>query len=982
MERSMLSRPFARSLSLLSLLALGACAGVTDSTGSAVGDRVAALSVDRPTLSFAGVGAAQTLTVTARSASGASLSSPTVIWTSDQPSIATVVGSGTTATVSALARGSTTIRAQSGSASLAVPVTIRGVVAITIATPAAALRQGDTLTLRATVQADADVPTAVTWTSRNADVATISANGVVTALTPGATTFVATAVGDPSVSARLDVNVLPLRTLVLRPDTLRLARLASQPVTATLVVESGVATTLRFRSTDPSIATVSAAGVVAGVGPGRTSIVAIAEGDTTLRATAVVIVSPIVTGVTVSPTAAQLIPAETAQLRATVRGDAGVDTTVRWRSSQPSVVTVSPQGIATGVAPGTATITATSVADSTRTASTALTVVTGPPRLAARWDVARINGAMVEDITGVWCPRANSCFAIAGTTGELYRAEGSEWRALPRVGTSTQRLQSISGNAAGTAAIAVGTGGLIARFDGAQWSTMTSGVSSDLLSVSMMTDSDVLAVGSGGVVLRSNGSSWARLTSPAGSTTLLDVASTGSGWFVTGDDGIVLRLNADQSWSRFVAPTNNALRGVAAASPTSAVAVGEFGTIVQVSGTAVTRVESGVNVALNDVALSTSGQWTAVGDGVSLRSTNGTGWQSLAAPYTTRLLTAYTDPTGALVIGGQRGVVMEQRGGTWTTRNAAPDLLDVWTVDASTAWAVGELGFIHRWNGTSWSRQSAPTTQRLNSVWAPTPTLAFAVGDSGTLLRTIDGGTTWNAQLSPTSSDIIGVWGISATVAYAVGAGGELLLWDGVRWTITGATAPAALYSVFGTSITDIWAVGDAGMVYRSAGGPFARQQMSTVGLLTGIWAQHGANVYAVGQSDDRALMLQWDGTRWQSVAPGTTNVLSSIWGPNAQDLYATGANGTLVRFDGTRWSAMTSGTTDFLWSISGTTDGRGGLAVGFNSTVLTAVRNGASSSTAAQRVRAHTTHFEPDPRATRGNRVLPVGRARRVIVQ
>jgi trimeric autotransporter adhesin len=977
----MLARPLARLLPLIAATLLGACSGgVTDSTRPTAPDRIATLTVDQPTITLSGAGTAQTLTVSARTAAGTPVAAPSVTWSSDQPTVATVVGNGTTATVSALSRGTTTIRAQAGSASLSVPATVRGVVAITIATPPATIRQSDTLTLRATVQADPGVPTDITWTSRNTDVATISSSGRVTALSPGSTTFIATATADPSVVARLDVTVLPVRALVLRPDTVRIARLATQPLVATLMIESGVSSNVRYRSTDASIATVSATGIVTGVGVGRAIVIAQAEADSTLRATSVVVVSPIVTGVTVTPATSQLIPAESAPLLASVRGDTGIDSTVRWRSNQPTIATVSPQGIVTGVAPGTATITATSVADSTRLASAIVTIVAGPPRLAARWDVSRINGAMVEDITGLWCPQPTSCFAISGTTGDLYRADGTEWRLQPRIGTANQRLVAISGNSGGSVAIAVGTGGLIARFDGTQWSVATSGVSADLRAVSLLGNAQALAVGAGGVALRWNGQSWTRLTTPAGSTALLDVASTGTGWFVSGEEGTVLRLNADQSWNVISTPTNNALRGVAAISHTSAMAVGEFGTLLQLTGTTATRVETGVSVAFNDIVVNSNGQWTIAGDGVALRSANGTSWQSLALPYPTRLLSLHIDPAGALLLGGQRGVVMEQRGAAWSTRNAAPDLIDVWTVDATTAWAVGELGFIHRWSGAGWSRQMAPTTQRLNGVWAPSATMAFAVGDSGTLLRTTDGGATWQSQVSPTTSDIVGIWGLSPTVAYAVGVGGELLQWDGTRWTIAGASAPAALYGVFGTSITDVWAVGDAGMVYRSSGGPFSRQPMTTVGLLTGVWAQQGQQVYAVGQADDRALMLHWDGARWQSLAPGTTNVLSSIWGPNAQDLYATGASGTIVRFDGTRWSPMNTGTSDFLWSISGTADGRGGFAVGFNSTVLTAVRSGAATTTAMRFTPIPPRQFDPDSRARRGSRVLATGRARRTI--
>jgi trimeric autotransporter adhesin len=1228
-----------RSLRFLPVLAvaLSACAGVTDTTGggssSATAERPTSIGVDLPSVAITGIGSAQTVSITVRNAAGGTLGNPSVVWTSDQPTVASVVGTGTTATITALARGSATVKAQAGTASVSIPVSVRGVQAVTIPPIAAPLRQGDTLVVRASVQADPEVPTTVTWSSSNPGVATVNAAGVVTALTPGTTAIIAAATAQPAATARVELTVWPQRALILRPDTARLARSQSLPISAELVVEPGAATTLRWRSTDPTIASVTQTGIITAVGVGSTTITALADADTMLRRSVTTVVTPIVTGVTIAPTDVQLAPSQSRQLDATVQGDAGINPAVRWsssnsaivnvstqglvtaialgsatitatsvqdgarsasitvsvarqpitvavtpatasvgvggtttftatvtadasantsvtwqssnpavasinrttgvvtgvaigsatitatsvednnrtasatvtvssraltlrpdtvrvmrtqttaitaelvidagfartlqwRSSNPAIATVSPTGVVTGVAAGTAlitawadadttvrrtipaiiapligtftvsptsaqlqpnqtlqvtatltadpgintgvrwassnaaiasvsanglitaaalgsaTITATSLADPARTATVGITVAQGPPRLANRWDAARINGAMIEDITSVWCPRPTACFAVSGTTGDLFQQQGTEWRAVPRGAQAAgRRFLAISGNATGTIAVAVGTGGLASRFDGTLWTTMNTGLTTDLLGVTMLNDTQGMAVGVGGTVLRLQGTTWQRLSPPIGNTTLYDVAATTSAWFVSGDNGTLLRLNADQTWTSLPTATSDPLLGVAAAGPTSAIAVGEFGTIIQLNGATTTRVDAGVNVTLNDAIVTPTGQWTIVGDGVALQSANGTNWQRISPPYATRLLSAYFDGTNGLFIGGQRGVVMEQRGTAWSTRNAAPDLLDVWTVDANTAYAVGELGFIHRWNGSAWTRQTAPTTQRLNGVWAANASTVFAVGDSGTLLRTTDGGTTWQLQNRPTSSDIVAVWGMAANAAFAVGVGGELLRWDGTSWTVTGATVPGALYGVFGSSITDVWAVGDAGLVYRSDGGAFARQNTNVIGLFSGVWAENNRNVFAVGQTAQRALMIRWDGGSWQVQSPGTTSILSSIWGPNPLDLYATGANGTIVRFDGARWSPMVTNTTDFLWAISGTADARGGFAVGFNSTVLMASQASAVRASAMRLGGSDVHSFEPDARARRGSRVLPAGRARRAHV-
>lgn len=84
--------------------------------------------------------------------------------------------------------------------------------------------------------------------------------------------------------------------------------------------------------------------------------------------------TPII-GISVSPSTMSLGAGAAAQLTATVTGAA--DPAVSWSSSVPTVASVSPTGVVTGLASGTTTITATSVADPTRSAGAVVTVTGG-----------------------------------------------------------------------------------------------------------------------------------------------------------------------------------------------------------------------------------------------------------------------------------------------------------------------------------------------------------------------------------------------------------------------------------------------------------------------------------------------------------------------------------------------------------------------------------------------------------------------------
>lgn len=87
-----------------------------------------------------------------------------------------------------------------------------------------------------------------------------------------------------------------------------------------------------------------------------------------------------VTGVTVSPLYLTLAPGETGVVYAQVEPSDAKNQTVTWSSSNPSVATVDPYGVVTGVGEGTADITATSE-DGGFTATCTVTVTKSPTKL-------------------------------------------------------------------------------------------------------------------------------------------------------------------------------------------------------------------------------------------------------------------------------------------------------------------------------------------------------------------------------------------------------------------------------------------------------------------------------------------------------------------------------------------------------------------------------------------------------------------------
>jgi trimeric autotransporter adhesin len=311
------------------------------------------------------VGETTQLTATPRSADGSALTGRTITWSSSNPSIATVTGAGL---VSAVAPGTATITAmsegQSGTASLT--ITPIPVASVSVAPDTASLTVGETTQLTATPRSangTALTGRAVTWSSLNPSIATVTGTGLVSAVAPGMVTITATSEGR-SGTASLTITPIPVASVSVAPDTASLTVGETTQLTATARSADGTALTGRpvtWSSSNPSIATVTGAGLVSAVAPGMVTITATSEGQS---GTASLTIIPIpVASVLMVPDGAVLVIGESTRLTATPIGADGralVGRAVTWRSSNPTVATVTETGLVSAVSVGEATITATS----------------------------------------------------------------------------------------------------------------------------------------------------------------------------------------------------------------------------------------------------------------------------------------------------------------------------------------------------------------------------------------------------------------------------------------------------------------------------------------------------------------------------------------------------------------------------------------------------------------------------------------------
>ena len=357
-----MTRQALRSIAVVSCLGLvTACAG-GDSAGPAKAP-VASVVVS-PLNSSIIAGESQQLAATLLDNSGNSLSGRAISWSSSNTALVAVSSGGLATTIAA--GGPITITASSEGKSGTASINVLAAVAVVSVTPPTLnVATGTSAQLTATPRDAGGNPISgriISWSSSNPSVAAVSVGGVVTGVAAGsAVTITATSDGK-SGSASVSVFV-PVATVVVSPASSPLAVGSSLQLAATLRDASGnqlSGRAISWTSNSPSIANVSASGVVTGIAPGGPVIV-IATSEGQNGSAAITVFVPVAL-VSVTPTGSTLSVGVTAQLTATPRdanNNALSARVVTWLSSNPAVATVSSTGLLAGVALGSATITAT-----------------------------------------------------------------------------------------------------------------------------------------------------------------------------------------------------------------------------------------------------------------------------------------------------------------------------------------------------------------------------------------------------------------------------------------------------------------------------------------------------------------------------------------------------------------------------------------------------------------------------------------------
>lgn len=304
-----------------------------------------------------------------------------VAWSSSNPGIATITATGTT---TAVAPGSTTISATFAGISGSTTLTSATVTAIAVTpanpTIAAGMTQQFTATGTLSNGTTRDVTSLVAWSSSNAGIATISAEGIASAISIGTTTISATFAG---VSGTTTLTVQGPLSIAVTPASPSAVVGSTLQFTATGTFADGsmrdLTTLVSWSSSSTGIATISNASGSRGLAT------AVATGSTTITATLGVSGTTTMTvktlqSIAVTPANPTMGVGSTLQFKATgTFSDSSVQditTSATWSSANTGIASISnasgSKGLATAGAFGSTTIKA---AFGSISGSTPLTVI-------------------------------------------------------------------------------------------------------------------------------------------------------------------------------------------------------------------------------------------------------------------------------------------------------------------------------------------------------------------------------------------------------------------------------------------------------------------------------------------------------------------------------------------------------------------------------------------------------------------------------
>ncbi len=321
-----------------------------------------------------------------------------LIWSVNDKSIATVSSAGV---VTAIKEGTAKITCKNSDGSAVATCTVNVVIpatGVSISTSAHELWKGDGVQLYATVTPYEATDKSVIWSTSDKNVATVSADGYVTAVAGGSCTIKAKNSSGHTASCK--ITVFENATGIEIDEIVKVMYVGQvDKITANVLPLTATNRTVYWKSSDKSVATVESDGTIKALEIGSCTITATSE-DGDYTATCKITVNPKidVTGISLDRSSVTVNVGSTFQFLGMVMPSNASEKRIKWSSDNTSVATIGSSGVLKGVKAGSAVITATSY-DGNYTAKCKVTVVQPVTGITISDKSAKISAGKSKTVT-------------------------------------------------------------------------------------------------------------------------------------------------------------------------------------------------------------------------------------------------------------------------------------------------------------------------------------------------------------------------------------------------------------------------------------------------------------------------------------------------------------------------------------------------------------------------------------------------------
>ena len=203
-------------------------------------------------------------------------SDKTVKWTSSNPKVVSVTSAGKVKALKAGESAVITVTTNSGKCTAKVTVKVNPIPVskITLNKTSATMTKGDTLTLKATIAPSNATNKTLKWSSSDTNIVKVSSSGKVTAIKNGTATITCKSADGKKVTCKITVKDIAVTSIKLDKTNVLANKGVVFVIKATVSPSNATNKTVKWSTSDKSVATVDSKGKVTVVGYGECEIIA------------------------------------------------------------------------------------------------------------------------------------------------------------------------------------------------------------------------------------------------------------------------------------------------------------------------------------------------------------------------------------------------------------------------------------------------------------------------------------------------------------------------------------------------------------------------------------------------------------------------------------------------------------------------------------------------------------------------------------